>query len=193
MVPGNVIPGCAFVSRLWPAGKREWFFVGISIYGSSERTRIGGTSSTERNVIAGNFYGIQIGSARNVNILGNFIGLDATGTTALGNTGPGIQVSDSSGVVIGGGDATNYIAANRQGIIVSNSSEVGIYYNVIGTDTSLTLVADNFQYGIVLDGSTNVAIGNAEGGGNIIVNNLVSGIRIQNQANNNIIKGNFIG
>jgi hypothetical protein len=50
--------------------------------------------------------GINIGSGvLGTQILGNYIGLDAGGTTALANTGNGICLCGGSGTVVGGAAA----------------------------------------------------------------------------------------
>src|SRR6185369_6553006 len=58
---------------------------GISIQGSG--TIIGGTTAAERNVISGNTNdGIFICHCASATIKGNYIGTDATGTAAIGNS-----------------------------------------------------------------------------------------------------------
>jgi CSLREA domain-containing protein len=78
---------------------------------------IGGPAAAERNVISGNSTGIFLsgpGTHDNV-ILGNFIGLDATGTLGLGNN-TGVQFNSSTRDNMIGGIASgdgNRIAFNR--------------------------------------------------------------------------------
>jgi uncharacterized delta-60 repeat protein len=83
---------------------------------------IGGTSTSERNLISGNRgHGIVIGYAQTSNniISGNFIGADVTGANPLGNGWAGITMSDSPNNSIGGAapGAGNLIRGNGwQGI-----------------------------------------------------------------------------
>ncbi|HMF15245.1 MAG TPA: hypothetical protein VKE94_23180, partial [Gemmataceae bacterium] len=75
---------------------------------------IGGTAAGAGNVISGNTGdGITINSSFNT-IQGNLIGTDATGTSALGNSGVGIRIVSGSNNTIGGSaaGAGNFIAAN---------------------------------------------------------------------------------
>jgi Domain of unknown function (DUF4214) len=87
------------------------------------RNTIGGTNSTDRNVISGNGGGgIQLGLStepfgQNSTIEGNYIGTDPTGKAAAANQGNGIFLAASEGgAVIGGTDpaAGNIIAFNTE-------------------------------------------------------------------------------
>jgi hypothetical protein len=87
---------------------------------------IGGKTVAERNVITGNnSYGISVGASNN-QIIGNFIGSRADGTSSFFSNGTGISFSSSSsGNTVGGTAAGegNFIAFNNNtGIFVSNTS-----------------------------------------------------------------------
>jgi titin len=67
---------------------------------------IGGTTNGARNVISGNIGdGVQIADASTGNVVqGNFIGVSAAGTSALGNTGNSVgavSISSSNNNTIG--------------------------------------------------------------------------------------------
>jgi len=104
----------------------EGVFVGFDATG----TVIGGTNVVDRNVIAGNgASGVRIENAESTfdgnQILGNFIGLDITGSAAIPNAQAGIAIAASSETAIGGTEdgQANRIAFNTgQGIIVSGDS-----------------------------------------------------------------------
>ena len=70
------------------------------LFGPSDNT-IGGTTAEERNVISGNGAGIDMIDAPSNTILGNYIGTNAAGTAALGNTGTGIYIGSGDGNNIG--------------------------------------------------------------------------------------------
>ena len=77
---------------------------GVGVVNEASNITIGGTTPSARNVISGNnFLGIDIADdSFNVTVQGNFIGLDITGTKALGN-GNGLAGSNnvpSGGVAI---------------------------------------------------------------------------------------------
>ncbi|HZL37389.1 MAG TPA: Calx-beta domain-containing protein, partial [Tepidisphaeraceae bacterium] len=87
---------------------------------------IGGTTAANRNVISGNSdNGILISKGSNFYIQGNYIGVGADGTTALGNGTDGVLISNNdylsftaSDINIGGLDADqgNIIAYNTVGV-----------------------------------------------------------------------------
>ena len=85
---------------------------GIGIYTSSANTIIGGTVAGARNIISGNTSdGVTIGGLGS-RLEGNFIGVDITGTVALGNGGSGVVAGN--GALIGGTTAAarNVISGN---------------------------------------------------------------------------------
>ena len=91
--------------------------------GSTSNNVVGGTASGARNVISGNnSYGVWIedSGTNNSSVLGNYIGTDATGNTALGNTQSGFLIQNSADGTITGGTASG--AGN---VISSNATEYG--------------------------------------------------------------------
>jgi titin len=154
---------------------------------------IGGTNSG--NLISGNNTGIYISDTTNTMVLGNIIGLTASGTSALGNANEGIVLDGSSGNIIGG---TNSGERN----IISGNGQSGIYLN--GTGASVNLIQGNY-IGVSVSGETeegnagdgitiNGSPGNYLSGGNVISDNSLAGISLNTtSASNNIIQGNFIG
>ena len=139
----------------------------------SDFNRLGGTGTGEGNVIAGNLAdGVFVdGSTGNV-ILGNYIGLDAAGTTAIGNDGSGIWLSGASGTTIGGTvpGARNVISGNLvDGITGIGSSGNLIQGNYVGTDVTGSLAIGNGEDGVYLqDGSNNTVGGTAAAARNVL-------------------------
>ena len=127
--------------------------VGVRIRGANNI--IGGTVPGATNVISGNTshgaYFDTLGGIDNT-VQGNFIGVDATGTGALGNGADGIRVASTvTGNLIGGtiAGAGNVIAHNIGGIVLE--ATVG------GGNTILqNIIHDNANRGIDLasDGVT---------------------------------------
>jgi hypothetical protein len=158
---------------------------------------------------AGN--GVTLTSAKDVLIVGNFIGVNLDGVTAAGNSGDGIELVKSSGNTIGGASAEdiNVISANaQQGILLSNSSTNVITNNEIGTDVTGTVALGNGGNGILVTTSSkgNLIGGVATGGndptnnvfvrppdGNLISGNDGNGVLITGGATSNQLSGNFIG
>ena len=144
--------------------------------------------------------GIQIFSenAKKNRIIGNFIGVGASGTDAQGNS-QGIQITtgaDSN--QIGGPEAMmrNIISANGAGINIIDSRANVIQNNYIGTDRTGTLAIGNDRVGVI---AGRKARGNLIGGANANEGNLISGngwygISIQyDQADSNQVSWNRIG
>ena len=170
------------------------------IWSTGVGTTIGGLSSTSRNIISGSIDGnvVVTGTgATNDLIAGNFIGLDVTGTTTVGDASGNITL-DSSGNTIGG-TAT----AARNVIAMPSGTEINLNYsgstgnlvagNFIGTDSSGTI---DLAFGV--DGITeqNGAAGNTIGGtvsgaGNLVVQS-GAGTYAMLMISNNLIAGNLI-
>ena len=160
-------------------------YIGISIDASSNNL-IGGPGAG--NVISGNTAtisgttptGISITAGANSNqILGNYIGTNATGSKPLGN-GDGIIIDSSSYNIVGGTapGAGNVISGNNTiGIQISNTSATAnlVEGNLIGTNKagSTAFLTPNvntgFPIGIIInDSSANIIGGTMPGEGNVI-------------------------
>lgn len=162
--------------------------VGVSLY--ADHSQVGGDQPEERNLISGNGIGIRMTwESRDNTITGNYIGTDASGTSAVTN-GAGIlqwyAYPGVTGNVIGGdsdalgGSCTgvcNLISGNNRAIELGfdNAGPDGtvIQGNFIGTDASGTIAVPNTSQGIVLGGqSEDTQIGGIQPGeGNLISGN----------------------
>ena len=169
--------------------------IGVVFSGGSGNT-VGGTIPSARNIISGNTLdGIDFLSSSDNQVIGNFIGTDASGTHALGN-GLGVYIFGGSRNTVGGtmSGASNLISGNRGpgiDLVASNNQVQG---NFIGTDTQGQVAIAN-RDGIFIAGSGNTigAIGVAM---NLISGNLFNGILIsgsQNQVWNNLIGTDITG
>ncbi len=175
--------------------------LGNSRYGiyllSATNTIIGGSVVGARNVIAGNTNsGIRDQSSSGTTIQGNYIGVDSTGTTAMGNS-QGIQVWSSTNGTIGGSGANegNVIGGNtNQGILFYGSSGYTAQGNYIGTDATGTVDLGNGGHGIVFSSTaSNFVIGGTSAGeGNVIAFNALDGISAPSTASDISILGNQI-
>ena len=158
------------------------FTHGISMYNGTGNT-IGGLGAGEGNVISGNnTNGISVSFNSDQNsILGNIVGLNASGTAVLGNSHAGIGWGGSTfqrgdgNIVI-----SNVIAGNsRYGILLGGDDNI-LQSNFIGTDATGSLALGNGWTGITLSASHDNAIGGlGTGEGNVIVNNGQAGIQIE--------------
>jgi hypothetical protein len=164
---------------------------GVDLTGGSNNT-IGGTTSDARNVISANQRdGIYISGSGN-QILGNYIGTDANGAAALGNTGSGVNIQNGTANAVGGASAGagNLIAANGQyGVLIFDSNNL-VQGNDIGTDVTGTVPLGNNVGVYLFRGSMNLVGGTASGAGNLISGN---GTGVTVFANGSVIQGNLIG
>jgi hypothetical protein len=179
---------------------------GIAIYGGAQLNTIGGTTTAARNIISGNqFAGVSIGNnGTNTNLVqGNYIGLDATGSTAQGNGGDGIAIygdgpapspspapapnTGPQSNTIGGltSGARNIISGNGgNGVSIGNPGSNGtnnnlVEGNYIGTDAVGTTAKANAGAGVVIYGG---AQSNTIGGTTSSVRNVISGNSFQGVA-----------
>src|SRR5262249_20120595 len=121
--------------------------IGVDLAGGNMvNTTVGGTDAGARNVISGNrtgllsFGGLFIG----LKIQGNYIGIDATGTKALGNA-VGMALNGPN-MMVGGPEpgAGNVISGNMvYGILIQNSTGITVQGNFIGTDATGTTAVGN--------------------------------------------------
>ncbi|HEY6169400.1 MAG TPA: HYR domain-containing protein [Verrucomicrobiae bacterium] len=182
--------------------------IGISVGGHD--AVIGGNDADDgtidggvgaRNVISGNDnMGIIIDTSGNgalgaVTIQGNFIGLNAAGSAAIGNLVDGINndARGRTGITTVGGTAAgagNFISGNGGRGIFNNQPGVIVQGNSIGTDASGTVAFGNAGNGID-GGANNVTIGGpVAGAGNTIAHNGQNGVLASGLQNS--ILGNSI-
>ncbi|MDG3005783.1 hypothetical protein [Paludisphaera mucosa] len=160
-----------------------------------------------RNIISGNGQGgvslvSSQGGAPATRIIGNIIGLDGTGTTAIGNNGNGVALTGVSDVEVSG----NVVSGNAfDGVQVFSPSSQAfadgnrIFGNYIGTNGAGSAGLGNRGGGVVLiNGHGNVVGGVAA---NVISGNVGNGVDVEFQAGReregnaapNTIAGNLIG
>jgi parallel beta-helix repeat protein len=181
---------------------------GLHIFNSSDSNVIGGTTPMERNLISGNgSAGLMISGSTWNRIQGNFIGLDATGNSPLGNIQDGVHIFDGlldgdatlntiGGIVAG---ERNFISGNGgYGISISGSGTVSnsVSGNYIGTNVSGTVAISNAGAGVSIGGeaSYNLIGGDTAGERNLISGNGGSGVQVYGSSTmSNTISGNFIG
>ncbi len=183
---------------------------GLTIHHGAQDNTIGGDRTAgagptgQGNVISGNHMeGVHIegvGTDHNL-VIGNFIGTDATATSAVGNV---------YGVAIVHGAQHNHIGGATAGErnIISGNAEDGVFIhytatmyntvsgNYIGTNASGTAALPNGNFGVNLGPGTQ---GNLIGGataaeGNVISGNGAGGVNVAgSEVRDNTIRANFIG
>ena len=172
---GHKVTGCWFglATNGTIASGTEIKEIGIFFDNSSAtNVTIGGTTDAERNVIANcQKVGIRVNNTgNNLNISGNYVGTDPTGTLARGN-GTNDPLNNH-GILVENGNVTTFNISNNVlsgnvggGIKLSNAKNVSLIGNKIGTDVSGTKAVGNKSFGVFMEG----------GSGFVIQNNIISG------------------
>ena len=181
---------------------------GVIIDNNADRNFVGtngdGTNdATEGNVIAGNGTNVSVQAAIDNVIGGNMIGVDATGTSAIGG-GAGVWITSNASNTRVGSDGDGTSDAIERNIISGHSgngitidggaNNNAVAGNYIGTDAAGTGSLGNGVAGvrIATNSASNVIGGVAVGQGNTIAFNADTGIRLTPTANNATILGNSI-
>jgi hypothetical protein len=171
--------------------------------------QIGGGGPGERNVISGNRAGVHLENAPLTLVIGNFIGTNADGTRALGNTLVGIEVTRrSNDTLIGTGldgiyleREGNVISGNGNGILLTSTilTSAQVSGNKIGTNALGTGDLPNHGVGVgVSQNASGVIIGapedasasDAAGASNLIQGNDGPGVWLG--ASETVVQGNTI-
>ncbi len=194
--PGNVIQGNYIgINSLGTAAVGNG---GSGIAVSASNTQVGGSGAGEGNVIAGNLgAGLSIYSGTGNIVQGNIIGLNAAGTSAIGNAYQGIYVaSASTSCTIGGSTpgAGNVISGNGfSGVELAAGNGNVVRGNYIGTDKTGTVAIGNTIHGLQINGADNTQVGGtAAGEGNLISGNLNTGVYVIVGTGTNF-QGNIVG
>lgn len=160
-----------------------------------------GDDSLIQSLAIGGFSdGIRISTGARSQILGNHVGIDASGTQARPNSDDGIDVTSGTSAIEVGGPGPG------EGNLVGNNADDGISFccsgstgslvrgNVVGTDITQTANMANFDNAVSVTGSVSVTIGgDTAGSGNVLVNSAESGIEIIGPGPTADIRGNSIG
>jgi hypothetical protein len=181
--------------------------IGVGIGVGAAQSTIGGADPAARNVISGNSQGIVIEQPATT-IVGNYIGTDATGMRAVGNSlGLAVAASD---VVVGGTSAgSGNLISGNQGVGIELGFQVGgqttkpgdralIQGNLIGTKADGSGPIGNGSAGIYFLSSSNSTIGGLDpGAGNVIAFNDGGGVGVFGTGNrilsNSIYANNYHG
>ena len=165
---------------------------GVHIQSGSSNI-IGGLEPNAGNLISANGRGVHVDGGLNF-VEGNYIGLDMTGTSGLGNTGSGVQIHSFAE----GGEVTQNVISDNGFGVIADAPNIKVQGNVIGLDASGDAGLGNDSLGVWI-GAFGVGVlvgGKGEGEGNVISDNgedvgFGFGIRVDGQ--DSTIEGNLIG
>ena len=203
--------------------------IGVFIDGA-KKTVIGGPTDAERNLISASglagpfpanytppptapYAGVHIrgASATENRVQGNIIGMDRDGLIALGNSGSGVIIEDSSDNQIGGlndpGSGTfprNLISGNEgSGVVIRGTSKRNLVAgNYIGTDAAGTgsagaavPLARTQDVGVWIDRAPGNFVGSDNTKSrNVISNSVAHGVLVTGlTAVGNVVRSNYIG
>jgi hypothetical protein len=174
---------------------------GILILGASNNT-IGSAAASGGNVLSGNggdglrivgvTPGLTTSQAAGNEILANFIGLDSTGATRIGNAEDGIHLIRANANAIGGtgfglgnvvsGNAAKGIEIDGDPSYAAGSGGFNrVQGNVVGTNRAGLLGLGNGLEGIRVGASANTIGGLVSGAPNVIANNGSAGVAVEAQ------------
>ena len=175
---------------------------------ATDNVQIGGVNTSSAgvagagNLISGNdTYGIEILSTADSTVIqGNLIGVDATGSEALGNTYSGVYTSGTNGLIGTDADGTtdageaNVISGNTlHGIHADGASGLTIAGNTIGLKQTGAAAAFNQLTGIRLEDSGLVQIGDGDGISGNVIGSKTNAIEVIDAAGSAHIAGNILG
>jgi trimeric autotransporter adhesin len=173
-VRGNLVGTNAAGTRALPN------FSGFGITAGAHDNVVGGASAAARNVVSGNRTdGVELrdaGTIRN-RLVGNFIGVDASGDRPLGNGATGVVIEyGASRTAVGGTQdgARNVISANGEKGVSMYQEESGrnvVQGNVIGAGADRRTHLGNVLGGILVQSSGNRIGGTEPGAANLIAFN----------------------
>src|SRR5262245_26875764 len=175
---------------------------GVSLLNAADSNTLGGTAAGAGNVISGNLsdaVSLSGFGTSNNSILGNKIGTDPTGTTAIGNfRGVAIGNGAGNGTIGGlGPGAGNLISGNSFAGIQIGPADNGsstVEGNYIGPDTTGTLALGNGAFGIAVDTSHDDTIGGTKAGARNVISGNASGFGIAvTNSNSTFIGRNYVG
>lgn len=186
--------------------------IGGPAYGSNNPTGSEGSVTRvfqrppQGNLISANgSHGVEITrNASSNTLMGNYIGTDTTGNTALGNTGNGILIDNAPSNSILGCFVTNnpfvfynVVSGNLQnGIKVIDANYTTIQGDFLGVGSSNSKVIPNMGDGLLIAGTSSYTeVGGVIPLGNVISGNYLNGTEIKDTAsyctNYNTFGGGF--
>jgi hypothetical protein len=187
---------------------------GVAVIYGSTKVRVGSAVAGNGNLISGNRGpGVLITNSdlmghdadtTNNTVLGNYIGTDVGGTSALSNSGSGVVVEDgASANTIGGTTAAtrNLISGNGEdGVLFANAGGTDyttgnvVQGDYIGTDKTGDPVIPNTGNGVEINISSYVTVKNSVLSGNILDGLLIIGLSaVSNKVQNNKIGTDVTG
>ncbi len=176
---------------------------GIRLDTGAANLTIGGTNPADRNVIAGNFRDLGTGGGPeatgmdNLTIVGNYIGIDAAGETAVEPTDEldeGVTLDDTdSGLIIGGQSEAGRNLLDS-GFEIDNQTDALIQGNFVGTDKAGTTRVAVEEASASVESSAGVTVGGTSAGAeNVFAMTFEIASGNTRATTGLVFQGNFVG
>lgn len=173
---------------------------GVQLSNGARDNLIGGTQPGARNLLSGNGQGGCVlfdDTVSGNRVQGNYVGLDVTGTQALGNGNAGIEFNACHDNFLGGlqPGAGNVVGGNPNGIRLYAAYKNSVQGNLVGLDATGQVAVPNTSNGVIVDAKAhdNVIGGVEAGARNTISGNSGVGFNLSSGAFKNRVQGNSIG
>ena len=202
---GNVVWGNYIGTDLTGTADLGNALSGVHLDNGAASNTIGGTQPERRNIISGNNeYGVRLqgfGTTINNSVQGNYIGTNASGTAAIGNSLSGVQVNATSNTIGGAifsNGGGNLISGNGQhGVLIQGGANAAnvVSGNRIGTTPNGAARLGNLLSGVqILNSTGNTIGGTTPNDRNLISGNNENGVHLTGASTaNNVVRANYIG
>lgn len=191
----NIVQGNRVGTSRTGAGRLGNGSAGVGLL-EAPYNKIGGEGLHEGNLLSGNtdagVYLFKPGATGN-QILGNYLGTEATGLASLGNAMEGIYVEGASANVIGGSapGAANVISGNRtRGILLTNATANVIEGNLVGLAADGKTALANAFHNIECEAGTSET--SIRSNRIAYAGSIFAGVRIRQGSSRNLISANSI-
>ena len=154
--------------------------------GGTRRNFVGGTTSSESNIIGGNREGISAAANSGYNFIGgNYIGTNAEGATGLSNQWAGITLQDHTAHNVIQG---NLISGNEgEGVSIGEGSDFNhLRANLVGVTVDGVSPLPNGADGVRIEAASNTVGGMYPEDGNTIAFNSGDGVMVRTYSRNAI-------
>lgn len=167
---------------------------GVFLVNGPSNNVIGGQSPSYRNVIDGGIRDAVSSVRGHDNVIeGNYVGIDASGSKALGNQGDGVVIEGGQRNLV----LNNLISGDLDGVSIHDPGAEGnvVQGNLIGTDATGTRALGNVNNGVGVSESFNLIGGLFPSDRNIISGNSGEGIGFATWpvTTGVVVIGNYIG
>jgi len=166
-------------------GNRDGIAMGHSVH-----SFVGGTRTEERNVVSGNTNtGVRVWASNNNLIMGNYIGVDASGAAPLPNL-EAVSIESGSVNIF----QSNVISGNEGAVLIRDGSERNLLRaNRVGVAAKDPSPVPNDRQGVWIESASNQIGGPYPGDGNIIAHNNGGGVQVWTESGNTILGNSIYG